>query len=174
MALKALISILFFVAIVLGVEYFIVDINSLLTNLTVKYSPEIVFSTFLISETILGLLPPEVFIAWASKSTAPWMFLFILASLSYLGGILAYIIGKRVALLPAVKNYLEIKIKKHLTNLRKWGGLFVFIGATLPIPHSLVSMASGIINFNFNHYLLWALFRFLRFVLYALVIFQIF
>lgn len=174
MAVKALMAILFFVAVVLGIEYFIVDINSLLTNLTAKYSPEIVFSTFFISETILGLLPPEAFIAWASKSTAPWVFLFILASLSYIGGILAYFIGKRVAVFPIVKNYLEVKIKKHLSNLRKWGGIFVFVGATLPIPHSLVSMACGIINYNFGHYLLWALFRYLRFALYALIIFQLF
>ena len=108
------------------------------------------------------------------KINSPLGILFILASHSYFGGILAYFIGKRVALFPIVKNYLEVKIKKHLSNLRKWGGFFVFVGATLPIPHSLVSMACGIINYNFGHYLLWALFRYLRFVLYALVIFQLF
>jgi len=77
-------------------------------------------------------------------------------------------------MIPAIKNHIENKIAKHIVNLRKWGGLFVFIGAMLPIPHSVVSLACGLIKYNFKHYLLWALFRYVRFILYALVIFQIF
>jgi membrane protein YqaA with SNARE-associated domain len=102
------------------------------------------------------------------------LFLFILASLSYLGGIIAYIAGQKLILIPAIKNHIENKIVKHITNLRKWGGLFVFIGAMLPLPHSIVSLACGLIKYKFKNYLLWALFRYLRFILYALVIFQIF
>jgi membrane protein DedA with SNARE-associated domain len=77
-------------------------------------------------------------------------------------------------LIPAVKNYIEVKIAKHIVNLRKWGGVFVFLGAVSPLPHSMVSMASGLIKYNFKHYLLWSLFRYIRFLVYALVIFQVF
>ena len=91
-----------------------------------------------------------------------------------LGGIIAYYIGKSLFLIPSVKNHIENKIALHITNLRRWGGLFVFIGAMLPLPHSIVSLACGLINYNFKHYLLWALFRYVRFAIYALVIFQIF
>ncbi len=162
------------VAVLVGLEYFVLDFDVLLNTLVETYSPMVVFTTFFISESLLGLLPPEVFIAWCSKSLSPWTFLFILATLSYLGGALAYFIGNRIALVPSVRLHLETKIKTHITNLRKWGGLFVFIGAMLPLPHSIVSMACGLVKYDFRSYLLWALFRYLRFFLYGLLIFRIF
>ena len=173
-AFKAGVSVVVFVLVVLGLEFYVLDINTFLINLVETYSPQIIFSFFLISETLLGLVPPEVFIGWASKSVTPWLFLFVLATMSYLGGIISYFIGNRIFLIPSVKNHIENKIAKHISNLRKWGGFFVFVGAMLPIPHSVVSLASGLIKYNFRHYLLWALFRYARFALYALVIFRIF
>lgn len=173
-AMKGGVVIVIFVAILLALEYFLLDFNALLNSLVATYSPLAIFSFFLTSETILGLVPPEIFIAWASKSATPWLFLFILATMSYLGGVIAYYIGKSLFLIPSVKDHIENKIAIHITNLRRWGGLFVFIGAMLPLPHSIVSLACGLINYNFKHYLLWALFRYVRFALYAMVIFQIF
>lgn len=173
MAGKAFWIILIFSAFILGLEYFIIDVNSLLNKIVTNFDTVTIFIVFMISETMLGLLPPEIFIAWASKSESAWFFLFILATISYVGGILSYLIGVLISRIEVVKNYLERKVKTHIANLRKWGGFFIFVGATLPIPHSLVSMASGLIHFSFGNYLLWALFRYLRFGLYALVIFQI-
>ncbi|WP_372776523.1 YqaA family protein [Mangrovibacterium sp.] len=162
------------VLLLVGLEYFVLDFNVLLNRLVEIYSPLTVFATFFLSEVFLGLLPPEIFIAWASKSVSPWLFLGVLSSLSYLGGILAYYVGSRLFLIPSVKNHIEAKIATHITNLRKWGGIFVFIGAMLPLPHSVVSMACGLINYSFRNYLLWALFRFVRFVIYAFIIFRVF
>jgi membrane protein YqaA with SNARE-associated domain len=173
-AIKGGIAIVGFVTILLVLDYFFLDFDAMLDNLVTNYSPKVIFSFFLLSETILGLVPPEIFIAWASKSVSPWLFLFILATMSYLGGIIAYFIGNRLFLIPAVKNHIENKISVHITNLRKWGGLFVFIGAMLPLPHSIVSLACGLIKYDFKNYLLWALFRYVRFAIYALIIFQIF
>ena len=173
-ALKAGITILVFVLLIIGLELFVLDINSMLNNVVATYSPKIIFTIFLISETILGIVPPEIFIAWASKSGSPWIFLFVLASMSYIGGIISYFIGNRIFLIPSVKKHMENKIAKHIANLRKWGGFFVFVGAMLPVPHSVISLASGLIKYNFKSYLLWALFRFARFAMYAAVIFQIF
>lgn len=173
-AVKGGITILVFVAILLALEYFFIDINALLTTLVANYSVQAVFSVFLISETFLGLLPPEIFIAWAAKAVNPWLFLFIIATLSYIGGVIAYFIGQLLFRIPSVRYHIENKIAKHISNLRKWGGFFVFVGAMLPLPHSVVSMACGLIKYNFRNYLLWALFRYVRFVLYAIVIFSVF
>lgn len=173
-AIKGGIVIVIFVTILLALEYFFLDFNAMLDNLVNNYSPKVIFSFFLLSETVLGLVPPEIFIAWASKSASPWFYLFILATMSYLGGIIAYFIGNRLFLIPAVKNHIENKIAIHINNLRKWGGLFVFIGAMLPLPHSIVSLACGLIKYDFKNYLLWALFRYVRFGIYAFIIFQIF
>lgn len=173
-AIKGGVAILIFGAILLALEYFVFDFAVPLNKLVATYSATVIFSFFLLSETILGLVPPEILIAWASKSVTPWLFLFTLATMSYIGGIIAYFIGNRLFLIPAVKNHIENKIAVHIVNLRRWGGLFVFIGAILPLPHSIVSLACGLIKYNFKNYLLWALFRYLRFAIYALVIFQIF
>ena len=150
------------------------DFNSLLNQIVASYSSTFIFSFFLASETFLGIIPPEIFIAWASKSANPWFFLLILATISYVGGIISYLIGNRLFLIPSIKNHVENKIAKHIVNLRKWGGLFVLLGAISPIPHSLVSLASGLIKYNFKYYLMWSLFRYARFVIYALVIFKVF
>ena len=173
-AIKGGVVIVVFVALLLALEYFFLDINSLLNSLVATYSAQIIFSFFLLSETVLGLVPPEIFIAWASKSSTPWLFLFILATMSYVGGVIAYFIGNRLFLIPAVKNHIENKIAIHIKNLKKWGGLFVFIGAMLPLPHSIVSLACGMVKYDFKNYLFWALFRYVRFIIYALIIFQIF
>ena len=130
-------------------------------------------SVFFISESFLGLIPPELFIAWASKSPHPFFNVFILATISYLGGVVSYFIGGYLFLIPFVKNFIEVKISKHIINMRKWGGFFIVLGALTPVPHSLVSLSSGLIKYNFKKYLLWSLFRYLRFLLYAIVIFKI-
>ena len=94
-AIKGAIVVAFFVTLLLALEYFFLDFNAMLDSLVTNYSSKVIFSFFLLSETILGLVPPEIFIAWASKFGNPWLYLFILASLSYLGGVIAYFIGNR-------------------------------------------------------------------------------
>ncbi|MFV0591444.1 MAG: YqaA family protein [Draconibacterium sp.] len=163
-----------FVLLLVSLEIFLLDFDILLNNIVTLYSPKIIYSVFLLSETILGLLPPEVFIAWASQLGTPWAALFVLATLSYAGGVIAYFVGTRLSAVAFIKNHLETKLQKHINNLRKWGGLFVFLGAVSPIPHSIVSLASGLIKYSFKNYLLWSLFRYMRFIIYALIIFGIF
>jgi membrane protein YqaA with SNARE-associated domain len=173
-AYKAGVTIFVFILLLVALELFVLDINEVLNNLVSSYAPLVVFFFFLVSETVLGIIPPEIFIGWAAKGANPWFYLFILATASYLGGVIAYGLGRQLAMVPAIKNYLEIKAAKHIASLRKWGGLFIVIGALLPVPHSIVSLAGGLINYNFKRYLLWALFRYARFAVYALVIFKIF
>ncbi len=173
-AFKGGAAVIIFVLLLVVLELFVLDFNSLLNHLVATYSATFIFSFFLASETILGIIPPEVFIAWASKSASPWLFLFILATISYAGGIISYFIGNRLFLIPNIKNHIENKIEKHIVNLRKWGGFFVLLGAISPIPHSIVSLASGLIKYDFKHYLMWSLFRYARFLFYALVIFKVF
>ena len=172
-AYQAFFMIVIFVLLLMAVNYFITDINLLLNNIFEAYSPKIIVLSFLISESILGLIPPEIFILWSSKSDSPILFLFALASASYLGGIVSYFIGMRISLMPAVRKHIERKIKQHIINLRKWGGVFIVLGAISPIPHSIVSIGAGLINYKFKYYLLWSLFRYLRFVVYFLIILQV-
>lgn len=167
-------TIIVFILLLVALEFFVLDFNLLLNQIVTSYTYETIFLFFLVSETVLGLIPPDFFIAWASKSANPWLFLLILATISYAGGIISYMIGNRLILIPKIKSHIENKIEKHIFNLRKWGGLLVFLGAISPIPHSIVSLASGLIKYNFKYYLIWSLFRYARFLIYALVIFRVF
>jgi len=132
-----------------------------------------VLITFFISETLLGLIPPEIFIGWSKKTANPILNLSILATLSYIGGIISFYIGKASLRIPSVKNYLEVKMAKHLKNTSKWGGFLILIGALLPIPFSITCMAAGMIKYPIKGVVFFGLFRFVRFALYAWAIFSV-
>lgn len=154
-------------------EHYVLDFHSLFEESTKGFSSTSIFMLFFASESFLGLIPPELFIAWVKTLPAPVLNLALLALLSYIGGCVSYFVGKTVLTIPAVKRVIENRMKNHILNLRKWGGFLIVVGALLPLPFSMVSMASGIINFSFKKYLLFGLFRFLRFFLFALAIFNI-
>ncbi len=155
------------------IDRFIIDFNYFFEYITNNYSAISIFSLFFASESVLGLIPPELFIAWVKTLPTPFLNLSLLALLSYLGGCVSYFIGRSILSIPKVNIYLESKMAKHITNIRKWGGFLIIVGALLPIPFSMVSIASGIISFSFKKYLMYGLFRFLRFYLYALAIFSL-
>ena len=170
---KAVLPILLFIVALFAVNEYVVNINNVLVTVTETFSPLGILSFFLVSESLLGLVPPELFIAWAGKSTMPILFLSLLALASYLGGIFSYFMGRAITKIPSVHNYLETKMAKHIKNTEKWGGFLIVVGALLPIPFAMTSIAAGIINYGFKHYLLFGLLRFLRFYGYAIVIFKI-
>jgi len=170
--IKSIIPIALFVGLLFVIHYFIIDFNELFATIIEKYSAFSIIAVFFISESLLGLVPPEIFIAWAGKSAEPVLYVSLLALFSYLGGVISYFIGRSIAKLPKVYDYLEVTMKKHLKMIRKWGGFLIIVGALLPIPFAITSIAAGVINYKFKNYLLFGLLRFLRFFLYALVIFQ--
>lgn len=170
---KAAIPIALFVAVILAIHFFVMDINSILVYVTENFHPLGVLAVFFASESILGLIPPEIFIAWAGKFDAyQWYYLIVLAILSYSGGIISYFVGRGFASIPSVFVYLEVKMAKHIKNMRKWGGLLIIAGAILPLPFAISSMAAGIIKFPFGSFLLFGLLRLFRIGIYGMVIFQ--
>ncbi|MCC4214555.1 YqaA family protein [Leeuwenhoekiella parthenopeia] len=169
---KAITPLLVFVAILLGIHYFVIDINDLLIKMTNTFPPFWVLTVFFISESILGLIPPEIFIAWSDKMPDPILYLSLIAVLSYAGGIVSYFTGRAATRIPAVHDYLEVKMAKHLKNARKWGGFLIIVGATLPVPFAVSSLAAGMIKYPFTSYLLFGLLRFVRFAVYGAAIFN--
>lgn len=156
------------------VHLYVIDFHDLFTSITTTYSPIVILSVFLATESLLGLVPPEIFIAWAGKTSTPILYLSVLALLSYIGGIISFFEGKAISKVPSMKAYFEVKMAKHMKMIRKWGGFLIIVGALLPIPFALTSVAAGLIHYRFRNYLLFGLLRFARFYLYAIVIFNIF
>ena len=152
---------------------YVYDINKGLETITETFSRLGILITFFISETILGLIPPEIFIAWTKKTASPVFNLALLATLSYCGGLLSYFIGKMTLKIKSVKIYLEVKMAENLKNTKKWGGFLIIAGALLPLPFSVARLAAGMIKYPFKNVVLFGLFRFLRFTIYAWAIFQV-
>lgn len=163
-------------AVVIGLILFnnyVYNINDGLHHITETFSRISILITFFISETLLGLIPPEMFIAWAGKTTDPILNLILLATLSYSGGLISYFIGKTALKIKSVKEYLEVKMAKNLQNTRKWGGILILVGALLPLPFSIACVAAGMIKYPFKSVALFGLLRFIRFALYAWAIFNV-
>ena len=156
----------------LYIHYFVININDGLTMLTERYSDLTIFSVFFASESILGLIPPDIFIAWTKNTDYPLFYLALLAVLSYVGGIVSYLLGKGMLIIPSINNFMFSKMSKHIANMRKWGGLLIAVGALLPLPFALAAMAAGMIKFNFKNFVLFSLLRLLRFVVYGFAIYQ--
>jgi len=170
---KAIIPLILVIIALFVVDTYVIDFSNLFTYITQTYAPLNILFVFLISESLLGLVPPEIFIAWSNKMPQPIVYLSLLATLSYIGGIISYFIGRWVFTIPKVYAYMEGKMKKHLKQIRKWGGFLIIVGALLPIPYSMTSMAAGMIHYKFRNYLMFGLLRFVRFYLYAVAIFSL-
>lgn len=137
-----------------------------------ELSPVWLVATLFLSECFLGILPPDVYI-WAVKSyDSPLMWVFILSIASYIGGIISYIIGLQLYKLPRVRHWVAETYKDQFDQIRKYGGVLISIAALTPLPFSPVSMVAGVVKYRFNRYLLFGLTRFLRFFLYAWVIYS--
>ena len=171
---KSAIPIILIVGLLFFVNEYVFTIDDGLELLTNSFSRIGVLITFFISETLLGLIPPEIFIGWSKKTANPIFNVSVLATLSYLGGVISYFIGKASTKIPSMKNYLEVKMAKNLKNIRKWGGFLILVGALLPLPFSISCMAAGIIQYPLKNVVLFGLFRFVRFALYGWAIFNVF
>ncbi|CAM1355639.1 MULTISPECIES: YqaA family protein [Tenacibaculum] len=159
------------IALILFNKY-VYNINDGLQTMTETFSRVAILITFFISETILGLIPPEIFIAWSKKTSSPVLNLSILAVLSYSGGLAAYFIGRASLKIDSVRNYLEVKMAKNLKNTSKWGGFLILVGALLPLPFAISCLTAGMIKYPFKNVVIVGLFRFLRFAIYAWAIFS--
>lgn len=170
---KAIPAILMMVLGLVLINKYVLNFSNALDYVVTNFSATGIFSVFFASESFLGLLPPEVFIAWSAKAYSPIEFLSLLALLSYLGGVVSFFIGRGIQSIPSVHNYFESKMASYVSNTRKWGGFLIIVGALLPLPFSMASIAAGMIQYKFSHYLLFGLLRFVRFYIFALAIFHI-
>ena len=170
---KAGLPIILFVAALFLVNEYVININDLIKILTEKYSDFTIFSVFFMSESILGLVPPDIFIAWTHNTESPILYLSILAVLSFLGGIVSYLYGRAFLNMPKIKEYMENKAGDHIGMMRKWGGFLIAVGALLPLPFALACFAAGMIRYRFPSFLLFATLRFFRFIIYGYAIFSI-
>ena len=154
-------------------QIFINDLNSKIEYFLTEWQAPMTLTVFLISETLLGLIPPDFFIAWAGKTSSPLLMLTILAVLSYIGGVIAFYIGAWLRRFEKIRQWLEKKFAPHFDKIKKYGGFLIVFSALFPLPFSTISLVAGLVRYPQKPFLILGLSRLLRFYLYALVLFNV-
>lgn len=170
---------LLFVMVLLGVAAYlinkhVIEIDKISLYLTENFSTPAVFSFFFLSEATLGLFAPELVLVWISTFSFPWLWALIIAIISYLGGMLAYYIGTKLHQLPIIHRWVDVKFAEQFKQIRKFGGILVILGTLTPLPYSPICIVSGVVGFPFKKFLLLTLTRFIRVLIYAILIFNAF
>lgn len=147
--------------------------QELIKSFVEHQKPFYVYLIFIISESFMGMIPPDIFMVWAKAKYVehPYIIVTLLATISYVGGINAYYLGVLVHRLPSVKSYITRKYEKNFDMIEKWGGVVIIMAALFPLPYAMISTVAGTVNYPFKNFLLFGLTRYIRFYLYALVIF---
>ena len=162
-----------FLIALLSFQYFVGDIGEFFVQLFSQMSRSEVLFIFYLSETILGLIPPDFFIIWGQTDPHPYQLITILAVISYFGGFTAYLIGRYISNRERVNNYLVTRYSRHFEFLNKWGGFFVVVAAMFPLPFAIISTITGVVRFPAGRFLFFGLTRILRFFVYGLALQQI-
>lgn len=167
---KLLVIIAIIVGIVLLLNHFF-NLSQIIENYIFSHDTPGVLTLFLISETVLGWIPPDLFIMWSDKFNAPLLWLTILGTISYVGGMNAYFIGKIALKFPRFRRWLENRNAVFFERIRKWGGIIIILAALFPLPFATTTLAAGMVKYPLKQTLIFGLTRYLRFYLYGAMIF---
>jgi len=138
-------------------------------------SPFIVFSIYSLSEIIIGIIPPELFMMWSLELAEYRNYivdLSLLASISYIAGTLSYLFG-RYFNSTVLYRYLRKKyLRKYEENFNKFGGFLLVVAAVTPVPYSAICALVGSVKYPIKKFFLITLFRFARFGVYGYLVWQ--
>jgi hypothetical protein len=137
--------------------------------------PTIIYMMFLSSEVIFGIIPPEFFMIWSLRAEILSTYIdniIALSFISYAAGVIGFLIGQylnRTAFFVVMKRRVFGKYIKHLNQ---YGGFLVIVAAITPLPFSGIAMLVGSVKYSFRKYLYFSLFRFARFLVYSMIIWE--
>jgi membrane protein DedA with SNARE-associated domain len=135
----------------------------------------LIMSVFLISEVVIGIIPPEIFMIWALRFEVIHHFLLIVAALSiisYLAGVVGFLIGRYLSNTIFYRYIRRRFLSKTEKRLQTFGLYLIIVASLTPIPFSGVAMLVGSVRYSLKKYLYFSLFRFLRFGIYAWVFWE--
>jgi len=155
-------------------EKYLLDFDHIFQEIIARFSDVEMIIVFFISESILGPLPPDLFMLWCAKFHYPVLMLLFLGILSYTGGVISYQTGQWISRRKKIKLFIENRLKKYTTLTQKWGGGFITIAALFPFtPYATVILAISLLKYPFNRFLLFGLFRIIRFVIQGIILIEL-
>tara|TARA_Y100000768_G_scaffold204061_1_gene153660 strand:- start:228 stop:806 length:579 start_codon:yes stop_codon:yes gene_type:complete len=167
---------LLFFAIALGfykVSFSYLDLSSLKNQISFDFPSFFVFTLFFMSEVILGIIPPELFMIWAisSKPIGSYLFYVITFSfLSYIAGFTAFLFGKYLHNTWLYEFMKKNIIGKYERKISAFGWLVIVVAAITPLPFSATCAVVGAVGFDRKKYLFYSSARFLRYAIYGFFI----
>ena len=167
---------LLFFAIALGfykVSFSYLDLSSLKNQISFDFPSFFVFTLFFMSEVILGIIPPELFMIWAITSRPLESYLFYVLAfsfISYAAGFVAYLFGKYLHKSIVYEFMRKNIIGKYEKKINSYGWLVIVVAAITPLPFSATCAVIGAIGFERNKYLFYSLARFVRYAIYGFFI----
>jgi len=168
-------GILFFaVAIIFyKVTFSYLDLSGLKEQIPFDLPSTFVFILFFMSEVILGVIPPELFMIWAitSKPLSSYLFYVISFSvISYIAGFVAFLFGKYLHKTWLYEFMRKNIIGKYERKINSYGWLVIVVAAITPLPFSATCAVIGAIGFKRNKYLFYSMARFIRYAIYGFFI----
>lgn len=152
-----------------------ISVDYILWLAPVYEKPSLMFGIFMISEIIIGIIPPEFFMVWALRteilSDYIWT-VFLLTIISYLSGVIGFGIGRYFSTTLFYRFLKRKYIGKYSKYLNEYGGFLIVVAAVTPLPWSGISMLVGSEKYPFKRFFVFSLFRFLRFIVYAAIIWE--
>jgi membrane protein YqaA with SNARE-associated domain len=128
---------------------------------------------FLVSETVVSPVPPEVFllVVAGSELSESWVApITVLGLVSTAGGNLGWLLGLGLRETGLVHRMLGKHHGRSVELMRRFGIWAVVLSATTPIPWSVTSWTAGALHVSWKRYALGSLARLPRIVLYYLSI----
>jgi len=135
--------------------------------------PITIYSIFLFSEVVFGIIPPEVFMIWSIHGGAFDSYVLnvvLLSIVSYGAGIFGFFIGSKMRSYSIFIRIKETYLDKYQKNLKRFGGILVVTAALTPLPFSAVAMAVAAFRFPFKYYVFYSLSRFVRYAVYGYIV----
>ena len=135
----------------------------------------LIITVFSLSELLFGIIPPELFMIWALREEDLQQYIFyisIFSVISYLAGVAGYLFGSYLDTTVYFRYVRKRFLGKYHTLLHKFGFFLILVAAITPLPYSGISMLVGSLRYPMNRFIFWGLARFLRFAVYAFLIWE--
>ena len=137
----------------------------------------LMFFIFLISEILIGIIPPELFMLWSSDDPISYYItaLTTMTFVSLIAGWLNYriglFVGEREFFLNLFKK--RFRLDRYRQRYDQYGAGLIIVAAVTPLPFALISLLTGTLRYPQKKYLIFASFRVIRFLVYGFIIWEI-
>ncbi|WP_277479204.1 VTT domain-containing protein [Catalinimonas alkaloidigena] len=152
------------------------DVDYLLWLKPIYDEPYLVYAIYTVSEVLFGIIPPEIFMIWGLRSSNLNTYIevvILLTLISFLAGVIGFLIGKYLEHTQFFKLFKKKVFGKYEKYLYHYGAFIIIVAALTPLPFSGVSMLVGSVEFPLRKYAIFAQARFIRFLVYSYVIWEV-